>query len=118
MAQWVAPSIAAEIWGVSVEHILAGIADGSIRSNVDGEFLFVDVDRGGYSCSAPRPKPALSDAEFAALTSVPINRLDDLPMVDGDAQLEADHGEHDVSLWREAREETARLRRPPQSKAA
>ena len=118
MAQWVAPSIAAEIWGVSVEHVLSGIANGSIRSCVDGEFLFVDVDRGGYCCSTPRPKPALSDAEFAALTSVPVDRLDDLPAAEAELQQEMEHDEQDVSLWREARAETARLRRPPQAKAA
>jgi len=118
MSQWVAPSIAAEIWGVSVEHILAGVADGSILSYVDGQFLFVDMDRGGYCRETPRPKPMVSDAEFAALTSIPIDQPTD--SIDSNNEHTQDHdpSPHDVSQWRAARAQTSRLRRPPQSRAA
>src|ERR1700677_1802313 len=68
MSTWVAPSVAAEIWGMSVDHILAGIADGSIQSFVDGQFLFVDVEGRGFPISSPRPpviEPTVSPEEIA-----------------------------------------------------
>jgi hypothetical protein len=116
MSAWVAPSIAAEIWGVSVDHILAGIADGSIQSLVDGQFLFVDLHGRGFAQSSPRPpvsEPVLTKEEFAALTFRPINR-------DEESQEDAsiDESSADFSHWRAAREQTSHLRQPPDTLAA
>ena len=75
MSSWVAPSVAAEIWGTSVEQILAGIADGSVQSYVDGQFLFVDLEGRGYS-KPPRSEAAqvVTEQELAALTFQPAVR--------------------------------------------
>ena len=54
MSSWVAPSVAAELWGISVDQVLAGIADGSIPSYVDGQFLFVDVRGQGVAATSSR----------------------------------------------------------------
>ncbi len=116
MSAWVYPSIAAEIWGVSVDHILAGIADGSIQSLVDGQFLFVDLHRRGFAQSSPRPpvsEPVITKEEFAALTFRPINRDEETA-----EELSADESSGDLSHWREAREETSELRQPPNTLAA
>jgi hypothetical protein len=72
MPSWVAPSVAAEIWGVSVDHVLSGIANGSIPSFVDGQFLFVDMAGHGFAHSTPRPRPAASDDKIQPLTFEPI----------------------------------------------
>lgn len=121
MSMWVAPSVAAEIWGVSIDQILDGIANGSIQSQVDGQFLFVDVDRGGYSKSTPRaapPAPLVNDQELAALTSEPIEPSS-VPLPPPEEMLQVTEEDfNDVSHWRVAREQTSRLRRPPQSQAA
>ena len=59
MASWVVPAIAAELWGVSVEHVLAEAAAGRVPSRRDGGFLFVDVDpNASQSDEAPAPAPA------------------------------------------------------------
>src|ERR1700678_3022264 len=111
MSAWVAPSIAAEIWGVSVDHILAGIADGSIQSLVDGQFLFVDLHGCGFAQSSPRPpvsEPVITKEEFAALTFRPINRDEESP-----EESSGDESSADLSHWRAAREETSHLRQPP-----
>ncbi|MGA2440663.1 MAG: hypothetical protein ABSH08_06880 [Tepidisphaeraceae bacterium] len=140
MSSWVAPSVAAEIWGISVEQILAGIADGSFQSYVDGQFLFVDLEGRGYS-KPPRSAAAeiVTEQELAALTFQPIDRQPQLspeeeeglrdaedadsttegaasPAQDSDWMPEEDI--RDVSLWRTARQQAARLRRPPSTMAA
>ncbi len=116
MSAWVAPSIAAEIWGVSVDHILAGIADGSIQSLVDGQFLFVDLHGRGFAQSSPRPpvsEPVITKEEFAALTFRPINRDEESP-----EDSSSDESSADFSHWRAAREQTSDLRQPPDTLAA
>jgi hypothetical protein len=54
MACWVVPAIAAELWGVTVNHVLAGIRDGSIASRNEHGFVFVDAVPGGYTYHRPR----------------------------------------------------------------
>lgn len=118
MSSWVAPSVAAEIWGISVDQVLAGVADGSICSCVDGQFLFVDV-RGMGMPDAPDPslssQTIVTDQEFAALTFEPIESSEDLSPQDDETGQSASQ---DVALWRSARQDTARLRRPPEAQAA
>jgi hypothetical protein len=122
MSSWVAPSVAAEIWGVSVDHVLDGIANGSIPSHVDGQFLFVDMAGIGFPRSAPRPQitePVVSSDELRALTFQPIGEPDDLAVREEDLICEeADGSYRDVGLWRSAREQASRTRRPPEAEAA
>jgi hypothetical protein len=108
MAMWVAPSVAAEIWGTNVQHILACVADGSIPSYVDAEFLFVDVEgRGMPICTPPSAvEPVVTPQEIAALTHQPIE-----PAEESVEEPQDESG--DISDWREVRERTARRRQPP-----
>jgi hypothetical protein len=43
MPGWVLPAVAAELWGVPVEQVMADVAAGRVSSRVEGEFVFVDV---------------------------------------------------------------------------
>jgi hypothetical protein len=54
MACWVVPAIAAELWGVSVNHVLAGMRDGTIASRYEHGFLCVDAVPGSYTYHRPR----------------------------------------------------------------
>ncbi|MGD0461289.1 MAG: hypothetical protein ABSB74_02255 [Tepidisphaeraceae bacterium] len=107
---------------MSVEHVLAGIANGSIPSHVDGQFLFVDMAGIGYSRSTPRPEivePVVSSEELQALTFQPAELADDSFGQDEDMMAEEEDGPcRDVGLWRTAREQASRTRRPPQAEAA
>jgi hypothetical protein len=134
MSSWVAPSVAAEIWGISIEQILAGVADGSFQSYVDGQFLFVDLEGRGYS-KQPHPAPAenvVTEQELAALTFQPIDHQPTVSPQEEEGLRDTEDAEwtpegstwmpeedsRDVALWRTARQQSARLRRPPTAKAA
>jgi hypothetical protein len=119
MSSWVAPAVAAEIWGVSVEHVLDGIANGSIPSHVDGQFLFVDMAGIGFPRSTPRPQPLVSSDELQALTFQPAPEIDDSTAADEDPIDDEEEGSsRDVGEWRTARQHASHTRRPPQSEAA
>ena len=56
MPCWVAPVVAAELWGVSLGHVLGAIADGTIPSHQEYGFTLVDVAPDGALPPAPRPR--------------------------------------------------------------
>jgi len=139
MSSWVAPSIAAELWGISVDQVLADIASGSIPSYVDGQFLFVDVTGKNILPStpmSPAPRSVVTDQEIAALTFQPRDSMptdsfvpqftktsaDQIPadeILSEEPLLDEEDVEgRDVGAWRTARSESSRRRRPPQSEAA
>jgi hypothetical protein len=121
MSSWVAPSIAAEIWGISVEQIMAGIANGSIPSYVDGQFLFVDIAGQGIVPSSPLSKAAesvVSAREFAALTFEPRDAEPSPQSTDASPIDEKEEVVRDAGNWRSARRQSERLRQPPTSEAA
>ena len=53
MPCWVAPIVAAELWGVTPGHVLGAIADGSLPSRQEYGFVLVDVAPEG-ACPQPR----------------------------------------------------------------
>jgi hypothetical protein len=131
MSAWVAPSIAAEIWGISVDQVLAGIADGSVQSYVDGQFLFVDLGRQGLPMTTPRERKleaVVTEEEIAALTFQPIDSaseplLSEMTMSEPSVANEqilqvTDEDFGNNSDWRLSREQTSRLRKPPSAQAA
>jgi hypothetical protein len=119
MSSWVAPAVAAEIWGVSVDHVLDGIANGSIPSHVDGQFLFVDMAGIGFPRCMPRSESVVSSDELRALTFQPIGEPDALAAREEDMICDEEEGSsRDVGEWRTARQHASHTRRPPQSEAA
>ena len=53
MSSWVAPSVAAEMWGCSVDQVVAAAAEGTVVSMWDGDFLFVAADPSGMPTKKP-----------------------------------------------------------------
>ena len=86
MPGWVLPAVAAELWGVPIEQVMADVAAGRVTSRVEGEFIFVDVQPGSAdeseraAATAPAPAPyrrslawsTPSDAASESLPSDPI----------------------------------------------
>jgi hypothetical protein len=59
MSCWVVPAIAAELWGVTIGRVMAGVLDGTVDSRTEHGFVFVNVstDLHGFSTRA-RGEPA------------------------------------------------------------
>src|SRR3954468_3692676 len=84
MPGWVLPAVAAELWGVPIEQVMADVAAGRVHSRVEGEFIFVDVQPAG--ADEPQRAPAVppapyrrslawsapSDSDFESIASDPI----------------------------------------------
>jgi hypothetical protein len=51
MSCWAVPSVAAELWGCSVESVLQAIRNGDLRTRQEAGWTFVDVDPDGPSSS-------------------------------------------------------------------
>jgi hypothetical protein len=102
MSCWVVPSIAAELWGVSVEQVLSGMKAGHIPSKQELGRMFVDVAPNSPKIETPRPLRAPAPPTWTAVTPEEAVALVD----------EADHT-IDLGDWREAREVAEKRRKPP-----
>ncbi len=140
MPSWVLPAVAAELWGVPVEQVLADIASGRAPSRVEGEFLFVDIDPcSEVTESAPRlpyrrslawtpvqAEPLITPAEREALLEESeevterfesndadelFAEIEDAPIGDAPAPLALT--EDDTPDWEAVRSRVSRMRRPP-----
>jgi hypothetical protein len=60
MSSWVVPSIAAELWHVSVESVLARVRSGALPSRTEGGFTFVDIASSSQSSPQDRQRPQTS----------------------------------------------------------
>src|SRR3954468_20420339 len=75
MPCWVAPAVAAEMWGMPVDHVMAKVRDGVIPSKIEAGFQFVDIlpepwAPAAVAPSGPPPETfiSMSDAELQALS--------------------------------------------------
>ncbi|CAN5526174.1 hypothetical protein BH09PLA1_BH09PLA1_23260 [soil metagenome] len=72
MSCWVVPTVAAELWGVSVDAILDRARSGQVPTRTENGFMFVDVAPDSTTCDAPRGiRPptftVVNETELAAL---------------------------------------------------
>lgn len=127
MPCWVAPSIAAEIWGVPIELIMQRIKSGQIASKWDEGFLVVDVAPEAPVMKRP---PHLRPPTFTLITGDEMLALLDAadvaemgveqppPQITLEPDVEElppglDEESPNFSNWREARRRTSRTRIPP-----
>lgn len=127
MSCWVAPTLAAEIWQISVELLMSRIASGEIPVRDEDGFLFVDVAPYGPRVERPNRSPAdrpamytpvhadqtplmVTDEEAAALTMPTPSSSDD---IDDEMGPEDDTASTILGDWRSIRRKTARTRVPP-----
>ena len=102
MSCWVVPTIAAEIWGVSLEQVLSGMKAGSIPSKEELGRMFVDVAPTSPKIETPRSMRAPAPPTYTTVTTEELEAL----------TIEDDHT-LDLGDWREAREAAQKRRRPP-----
>src|SRR5438093_3643314 len=106
MSCWVVPSVAAELWGCSVDSIMSAIRDGRLSSRVENGWTFVDMVPDSVKIEAPKAvRPAtyeiVSAAEMAALAIASDDELgDEYTEPEPDVEVESSESMGD---WREAR---------------
>jgi hypothetical protein len=132
MSCWVAPTLAAEIWQISLELLMARIASGEIPVRDEDGFIFVDVAPYGARVErpnrAPHERPAMctpadpddtplmvTDEEAAALTMPAIPAIPAIPQrtIEDEMGPEDDTASKNLGDWRAVRRKTARMRIPP-----
>jgi hypothetical protein len=128
MSCWVAPTLAAEIWQISLELLMSRIASGEIPVRDEDGFLFVDVAPYGPRLErpirAPEHRPAMctpveadaaelmvTDEEAAALTmpAAPVATS----TADDEMGPEDETASKSLGDWRAARRKASRTRIPP-----
>jgi hypothetical protein len=112
MSCWVAPSIAAEIWGIPVQQILRMIEAGELTTRDERGWTFVDVaPESPVLVSKPPTYTPLSDDELSALQeetpAAPEAFDEEEPGPDPDQEESTFKG------WRSARGRTSKLRLAP-----
>jgi hypothetical protein len=143
MPCWVAPAVAAEMWGMPVDHVMAKVREGAVPTKTEAGFLFVDImpEPWAPAAQAPSGPPpetfvSMSDAELEALATpaeppTPALAFDapaytSSPFVmenttryaeDEDDGVEPFQDEETPTFsakdWRRVRAETGRMRKPP-----
>jgi hypothetical protein len=106
MSCWVVPTVAAELWGVSVDTILSRAQAGDVPSKTENGFMFVDVAPDSHRIGAPK---SMRPPTYTVVTEVKPAAL----------QLRSDVDDSEarpVTLedWRTGRALAARSRKPPQ----
>ena len=132
MPCWVVPTIAAEIWGISVEQVLSKIESGEVTTLDERGWTFVDIAPGAPPFDfrrKPEDRPPtytpISDQELALLAddegpveppvTVPeepdIGAFDELDL--DEQHPDPDEEQSTFKNWRNARGRTSRLRLAP-----
>ena len=126
MGCWVAPTIAAELWGVSLLDVLSLIRTGDIPVQQNGGFSFVrfpSISQGGRSIpvaerpatfqlisSGPIPP---GDPEPAGADPVHESTVEDVNESELGPPPEEDPADNRIADWRAGRRAAANRRRPP-----
>jgi hypothetical protein len=106
MSCWVVPTVAAELWGVSVDTILSRARAGEMPTKTENGFTFVDVAPDSHCIAAPK---SLRPPTYTVATDVKPGAL----------RLSSDIEDPEprpatLEDWRTGRALAARSRRPPQ----
>lgn len=103
MSCWVVPTIAADLWGISVQQILDGVKMGNIPSKSEAGFTFIDVAPNSPKIHTPKPMREPSPPTYTVVTPEEL------------AILRGESGEEQgmTTDWRSTREKTESLRRRP-----
>ena len=136
MACWVAPAIAAELWGLDVDHVLGAVADGSIPSRQEFGFTVVDVAPNSATYQRQRRPDEPAPPTYVAVSrdsdegdtsgllpifptdqpeSIPVPVPVDETLVEDPEIPPLDEEEDDkpITNWRDVRSRVGRSRVPP-----
>ena len=128
MSCWVAPKIAAEIWGTSLADILGMVASGRLTACASGGFQFVRLGRfslHGHNLPPEKRPPTFHPIEnVAGSGKTPAEQVvtpEERVALSGDQSDESEMGpppdedpnDNRISGWREGRRRAGAMRRGP-----
>ena len=123
MPCWVVPVVAAELWGVGVDHVLRALADGTVPSKQEYGFTVVDVAPESSIFPPPRRPDEPPPPTFVLVNDpTPVRLPADVPVAppladQGDASelppLDEEEDDVPITHWREVRSRVGRTRQPP-----
>jgi hypothetical protein len=119
MSCWVAPSLAAELWHISIEEVKRLMATGQVAFKEEQGFTFVDLAAGAAKAQAPlrRPEDRPPTYSAAPITDEELSALTFDPPV---TATEAEDDEVETGTlgdWRTARLKAGRMRIAPRRRA-
>lgn len=103
MSCWVVPSIAADLWGVSVQQVIEKAQAGSIPSKSEAGFTFIDVAPDSPTLQTPKPLRKPAPPTYTVVTQP------ELALLVGESSDE----EGSSADWRSVRGQTGHRRRAP-----
>src|SRR3954467_14599111 len=106
MSCWVVPSVAAELWGCTVDAVLNAIRNGKVPTKDDAGWTFVDVAPESPTLETPksaRPPTPHSYSVISRAGCIALNRSQQRE----ESEMTGD--------WRKVRKKGAASRRPPMS---
>jgi hypothetical protein len=112
MSCWVVPSVAAELWGCTVDAVLSAIQSGNVPTKEDCGWTFVDVAPNSPALHTPKAVRPPTPDTYAVITPAESTALAE-PMV-----MESEEPAEMPGDWRKIRQEVSGSRRAPLAKAA
>src|SRR5687768_18476973 len=104
MSCWVAATVAAELWGISVKEVLERVQPGEVKSQTDLGFLVVDV--------APHARKLQPGGGGIYIRPTTFRHAENAP----DHPADAPHSSEDLPLgWQERRRMVGATRRAPRA---
>jgi hypothetical protein len=110
MSCWVVPSVAAELWGCTIDAVLNAIRNGHVPSKEDEGFTFVDVAPDSPKLEAPKPLRPATPETYTILSQAEEDALQQPIECEEESEMRSD--------WRKIRQSTSASRRAPLSQAA
>jgi hypothetical protein len=110
MSCWVVPSVAAELWGCTVDAVLAAMRNGNVPTKEDAGWTFVDVAPDSPTLESTNIRFDAVAASSVVTQEEKMALVGDRDQDDRDADMEGD--------WRSIRQTVSASRRAPLAKAA
>ena len=113
MSCWVVPSVAAELWGCTIDAVLSAVKNGNVPTKEEAGWTFIDVAPDSPKLATPKSLRPPTPETYSVVTNAEIMALT--------GPMESDNAEQSDEMkgdWRRIRQTTSTLRRAPLAKAA
>src|SRR2546430_6398212 len=105
MSCWVVPSVAAELWGCTVDAVLNAIRNGKVPTKDDAGWTFVDVAPESPKLDTPKSVRPPTPETYTVISYAESDALNQPLQVEEESRMTGD--------WRKVRQSTSASRRAP-----